>query len=272
MRTRFLSPRLRFAEEGTAPGAGEGGDGGAGGAGGGAPSPADLAAQAAAAKAAKGSESTDAPKVVGVDTTGWQPEAIAALAAEQARSRKFQTEAGDQRINAKKAAAEKATKDALKLVAEQFGLKIEGEAPTVESLSAQLAQAAEERDAVKGEATSKAVEAATLRQAMLAGIAPAKVPYLEFLLAQDAKFKALDPADEKLGDKVASAIAAQVAKDQSLKLTGSTRKSGAEDFGGAGENAGITKEQFASMDLAKRTKLRASDPATYQALVDAQYK
>lgn len=212
-----------------------------------APSPADVAAQAAAAAAAPAGTEGDA--------------ADADLYADPAKARaeiaRLRREAGDQRINAKATAASEARAAVLADINRALNPDAADNAtPTVEGLTAQLATAATA-------GTAAAMEAATVRAAWEAGINPTKLGFLQYQLSTD---KSLDASAPDFAAKLTSSIAALVAADSSLKLTGSAVASGVESIGGANGSATITPEAFSSMSIMERTALYNTNRAAYDKL------
>lgn len=224
----------------------------------GTPTPADIAARAAAATAPGTGEPA---AVVGVDTTGWPAEAITALAKAQANAAKYQREAGDSRINAKNTAREEGMQKAARAFAEAAGLEIPSEDAevTVESVQSALQET--------GKTLAETQQtAATLQAAWQNGVAPAEQERLEFKLSRHAEFKALDTTDAEYSSKVGTIVAALVAADPSLKLTGSVVISGVESLGGASGSTTITQDAFNAMSITEKTALYHTDKATYDAL------
>lgn len=232
----------------------------------GTPSPADVAAQAAAAAAAQpgtpaaGTEPA-AGQVQGVDTTGWPQPAIDALAKAQANAAKYQREAGDQRINAKNTAREEGMRQAALAFAKAAGIEIPGEAAevTVESVQATLAE--QGTTLAESQRQLAATQAAWANQ-----VNPSEQERLEFKLSRSAEYKALDTTDAEFSSKVSAIVAAMVAADPSLKLTGAAAASGVEHLGGASGSTTISQDAFNAMSMTERTNLYRSDKATYQAL------
>jgi hypothetical protein len=258
MHPRFTNPRLRyFAPEAPA-------DGGTGG-NEPAPTPTDAAAQAAAAAAATAAAAAKpADKGGKADEADWSPSARAEID-------KLRRENGDTRINAKNKAAEEATKAAVLALAKVAGIELPDDKPTVESLGAKLAETAGERDAAAGDLGKTKAEVALLRAAWEAGVALPKLKYLRVDLSEDAAYTALDATKSDYGTKLAAVIASHLAKDSSLKQSGTVGgASGAESFGGANGDTAVTKEQFAKMDGVARSALYRSNKPLYDELLAAQ--
>ncbi len=152
-------------------------------------------------------------------------------AAARAEIEKLRKQNGDERINAKQAAAEEARNEILK----KLGLTKEGEAiPDPDKLAADLAA---EREAK----VSTARELAIFKAAAAHGADPAKLLDSNSFMTS---VKGLDPAD---GDAVANAIKAAVTANQSLKAARAAAASGVELSGGSGEQGQITEQQLKTM-------------------------
>ena len=220
-----------------------------------APSPADAAAAAAAAPA----PSADADKGGAVDMTGWPAEAVEAIEKANKAAAGYQKEAGNQRINAKKSAAEAATKAAVKAINDTLGIETPDDAPaTIEQVTAEVGK-------TKTELADTKRGAAVTTEAWAQGIDPAKADYLQFKLSKNAEFSAIDMTADDSGDKVRAAVAAQIAADPTLKLTGGAKASGVEELAG-GSVTTITPEAWAQMSMAKRAEIYKTDKATYDKL------
>src|SRR5690606_21911061 len=126
-------------------------------------------------------------------------------------------------------------------------------------VQAKLTETSTALDTTQQQAAPAQRDLALVTEAWKAPVSPAKMDYLRFLASQDAAFAEIDPAAPDAGAKVASTIAALVAKDPTLRTTGSAGASGAAGYGGAGEPTQITQEQFDAMPLDKRTELYHSD-------------
>jgi len=182
---------------------------------------------------------------------------------------------GDDRIQSKKNAAEEATKTAtestLAAVAKALGIALPGsEAPTLESVTQQLAESGTANTATTGERDTARKSLALTQAAWSEGVNPEKMDYLEFKLGKDADYLALDSADPEYQGMVKAAIAAIITADGSLKLAGQVTVSGAESFGGASGDDAITPAEFKGMPLGARTALKSRNPAAYTRLTAAQ--
>lgn len=196
-------------------------------------------------------------------------EAQQALLARDAEARRYQREAGDNRINAKTTAANEGARKALAEVAKQAGLEIPGLTdaddgdPDPKALAAEITTAKTERDAARK-------EAATIKAAYEAKVDPAKLGYLQYLLSQNRDYQALALDADDFSAKLSSSINGLLAADATLRLTGTAQASGVEHLGGTNGSGEITPEQFARMSITDRTALYQTDKATYDRLVAAQ--
>lgn len=152
-------------------------------------------------------------------------------AAARAEIEKLRKQNGDERVNAKKAAAEEARQELLK----KLGLTKDGEeAPDPAKVAADLAAEREARAAT-------ARELAIFKAASAAGADPAKLLDSNSFLTS---VKGLDPND---GDAIAAAITAAVSANASLKAARAAGASGIEQTGGTGEQGQITEQQLKTM-------------------------
>jgi hypothetical protein len=191
--------------------------------------------------------------------TGWPAEAVEAVEKANRAAAGYQKEAGNQRINAKKTAAETATKAAAKAINDALGIETPDDAPvTIEQVTAEVGK-------TKTELADTKRGAAVTTEAWAQGIDPAKADYLQFKLSKNAEFSAIDMTADDSGDKVRAAVAAQIAADPTLKLTGGAQASGVEDLAG-GSVTTITPEAWAQMPMAKRGEIYKTDKATYDKL------
>lgn len=229
-----------------------------------APVPTPPPAPAAPAPGATGSDATPntptGQQGDPSDPSTWPPAARAEID-------RLRREAGDQRINAKKGAATQALRAAAELAGIELPPELLGDGPlTPEALASQVQSVSGERDAARAEAIQATKDRDLVMAAWQAQVHPAKVDYLRFLANQDTTYQNLDPSSAEYGATLTSTIAALVAKDQTLKVTGSTTASGAEAYGGAGDSQAITQEQFDKMPLDQRQELYFSDRDAYNRL------
>lgn len=196
-------------------------------------------------------------------------EAQQALRARDAEARRYQREAGDERINAKATAAQDGARAALAEAARLAGLEIPGLTDTdkgeadPKALAQAVTQANQERDAARK-------DAATVKAALLGGVDPQRLGYVQYLLTQDKAYQelALDAGD--FDAKLGASINGLLAQDATLRLTGTAQASGVETLGGSGGVGEITPEQFSRMSISDRQNLYHTDKATYDRLVAAQ--
>lgn len=152
-------------------------------------------------------------------------------AAARAEIEKLRKQNGDERVNAKKAAAEEARNELL----QKLGLTKDGEpAPDPAKVAADLAAEREAR-------ANTARELAIFKAASAAGADPAKLLDSNSFLTS---VKGLDPAD---GEAITAAITAAVKANASLKAARAAGASGIEQTGGTGEQGQITEQQLKTM-------------------------
>lgn len=217
----------------------------------GAPTPADAAAAAAASAAAPAGEAGDEGKGEPL----WNDPAKA-----ESEIKRLRREAGDQRINAKKTAADEARSELLATLTAALnpGAGKAAEPATVEQLSAQLATlTADGADATK----AAAVATAAWKQ----GLDPAKADYLQFKLGKNAEFGKLATTDPKFADKLSALVTAEVAADSSLKLSGAAIGSSVDTAGRTG-TAALSKAQFDKLSYIERVQLHTTNKAEYDRL------
>jgi hypothetical protein len=151
-------------------------------------------------------------------------------AAARAEIEKLRKQNGDERINAKQAAAEEARQEIL----QKLGLVKGDEKPDADALAKEIATA-------RQEAADRARELAIYKAASAHGADPARLLDSNSFMTS---VKGLDPAD---GDAVANAIKAAVTANQSLKAARAAGASGVELSGGTGEQGQITEQQLKTM-------------------------
>jgi len=228
--------------------------------------------QAQAAQGQQGAGDADAAAALAARFPGFASfpqEAQQALLARDAEARRYQREAGDERINAKNNAAQDGARKALAEAAKLAGLEIPGLTDTdtgeadPKALAAAVTAANEERDAARK-------DAATVKAAYAAGVDPAKLGYVQYLLGQNRDYQALTLDAADFDAKLAASINGLLGQDATLRLTGSAQASGVENLGGSNGAGEITSEQFSRMSIADRQNLYQTDKATYDRLVAAQ--
>jgi hypothetical protein len=202
------------------------------------------------------------PPVEAQKTEIWQdPEAA------RREIEKLRKENGDARIQAKAAAAEEAQQKAIAAFAKAMGIEIPGdEKPTVESLTEKLNQTSVEAEQTKAEASRLKVEMAVIKEAAKQRV---DVDKLTNSRSFYENITSLDPTAEDFEAAVQSAIEAEVEKDRTLKATGGPAKSGAETYGGTGDQQAITKEQFEAMSLDEKTQLFRTNRSEFDRLANA---
>lgn len=211
-----------------------------------APKPSDIAPQVAEAPASSESD----------DDSPWNDPAKA-----RAEIERLRRERGDERIQAKKNAADEARKELLQTLTQALDPEAasKGEQLTLEDATAKLTEASEQIVNVKR-------ESAVIAEAWKLGVDPARIEFLQFQLAKNADFKSLDIDSEDFGGKLSSVISAEIAKDSTLKLSGAVLASGVDQHGGSSSASTITKAEFAAMPYAKRLELYNTNRAEYDRL------
>lgn len=199
----------------------------------------------------------DAPK-----TEIWQdPEAA------RREIEKLRKENGDARIQAKAQAAEQARQDAISAFAKAMGIDIPGdEKPTVEGLTEKLNAVGTEAEQARAALKQSQIELAILKEA-----SKQKVDIDRLINSRSfyENVTSFDPTAEDFATAVQVAIEAEVEKDRTLKATGGPAKSGAETYGGTGDQQAITKEQFEAMSLDEKTQLFRTNRAEFDRLANA---
>lgn len=190
----------------------------------------------------------------GNEGTPWDDPAKA-----KAEIERLRRENANERVNAKKSAADEARKDLLK----EFQKLVNPEAAdggnlTVEDLNKELTREREN-------ARLAALELQVYREASHDKLNAERILNSRSFFN---KTKDLDPKSDDFGSKLAEVIQAEVKNDPTLKLTGGVQTSGAEQHGGSGEpQQSVTKEQFAQMTVEQRTDLFRKNRALYDQLV-----
>lgn len=227
----------------------------------GTPSPADAAAAAAATAAAApaapaGDDQEAAGGAAGDNDSPWADPEKAKREIDRLRR-----EAGDQRINAKKTAAEEARTELLATLQAALDPNAKKGAPalTAEQLTEKLAASTTEN-------VNAARAAGVVAAAWQANLNPAKLDYLQFQLGKNAAYQKLDPAAADFATKLSAVITAEVTKDPSFKLSGAAVASGVEQHGGTGGATGMTKTQFDKMPYTERLALYTTNRAEYDRL------
>lgn len=187
--------------------------------------------------------------------------------AEIARLRR---ERGDERIQAKQNAAEEAKRDLLNTLTVALGGEPDGEqTPTVETLTQQVGTISQERDTAQQERDQALRSSAIVRAAVQAGINPARLDYVEFLLGKRDDLRGVSPSDDAFGGTLTAAIADVIAQDSSLKTPGATIGTGGPGFSGTGAAGQMTKTEFDALPYAKRADLYRTNRPEYDRLVNS---
>lgn len=228
------------------------------------PSPADIAARAAAAAAAQPDADAKAAAdaaaaAVAADDKGGSPWDDPAKA--KAEIDRLRRENGDERILAKKNAADEARKELLATLTQALDPDA---AKAGEQLT--LEQATEKLTATSGSLVAVEREKGVVAEAWKQNLDPAKSDLLQFKLERNADYKNLDPADAQFSAKLAAVISQEVTKDPTLKLSGAAFASGVEQHGGSGGATTITKAEFKAMSYAERLNLATTNRAEYDRL------
>lgn len=175
---------------------------------------------------------------------------------------RLRRENGASRTNAKAQAAQEAKTEVLSEIAKALGLAPE-EAPTLEGVQTELSTVAQERDMTAAQRDEARREATIIREAWAAGVNPARLDYVQFLLARRADLKDAQP--DTLDATIKAAIADEIAKDASLKVSGAQIGTGGAGFGGSDAQA-MTKEEFQKLPLREQTRIYRDNPAEYARL------
>ena len=228
------------------------------------------AAAAAAAPAAAAQPPAPAPAPAApeanapLDESG-KPWTLDSALAELARVR---GEAGRKRASSKNVV------DALRVLAEDAGLEVPGDEPTVESLTASVGTLSQERDQARTAAADALRGQVIAEEAWKAGVSPERAGYLQYLLSQDAAVGGTSVEAANLADfraTVSAKIGTLKGTDPVLQgaAGGGPAASGPSSFGGANGTTAITQEQFQAMDYDARLDLFNKNPEEYRRLAGA---
>lgn len=209
------------------------------------------------ATAALDANATAAQAPVDVDDSPWSDPDKAKREIERLRK-----ENGDARVNAKKSAADEARSEILKQMSAMLDPNSKGEELTAEQITAKLGETSSELDGSRR-------ELAITREAWASNIDPAKIDYLNYVLARREDVRASDPASAEFSGTLATAIKEEIAKDSSLRLSGAASGTGSPQFGGAGDSGAMSKAEFSALPYAKRVELYNTNRAEYERLVNA---
>lgn len=205
------------------------------------------------------------PKPGEEDPSPWDDPAKA-----RAEIERLRRERGDERIEAKRNAAEEAKRELLNTLTVALGGKPDGDTPpTVESLTEKVGEISTERDTIATERDAAKREAAVLRAAVAAGVNPGRLDYVEFLLGKRDDVRGATLDDGAFGATITAAITDEIAKDPSLKTPGATIGTGGPGFSGTGAVGQMSKSEFDALPYAKRADLYRTNRAEYDRLVNS---
>lgn len=247
----------------------------------------DAAAQAAAAAAASAGQQAAADQRAAADATaaaqqGQQGEQQQGEQQQQQQEQepwadpvkakaeidRLRRERGDERMDAKRKAAEDARKELLQTLTKALDPDAkDGQPATVEGLTASLQQTSTQLQQTQGQVGTLSKELAVTKEAWKQGVDPRKLDYLAFTLTRRSDFAQLDPAADDFSTKLSAVITQAITEDSSLKLSGAAVGTGAEQFGGAnGSPQSLTKEQFAALPVAEKSRLFQTNRAEFDRL------
>jgi len=187
----------------------------------------------------------------------------------KAEIERLRRERGDERIEAKRTAAEEARTELLSALTVALGGKPDAATPpTVETLTEQVGTVTTERDTAISERDAAKRSADVLRAAIAAGVNPSRLDYVEFLLGKRADLNGVALDDASWGGTLTAAIADEIAKDSSLKTPGANIGTGGPGFSGAGAAGQMTKSEFDALPYAKRADLYRTNKPEYDRLVN----
>lgn len=175
---------------------------------------------------------------------------------------RLRRENGASRTNAKAQAAQEAKTEVLSEIAKALGLA-QDEAPTLEGVQGELQTVAQDRDTISTERDVARAETSIVREAWEQGVDPKRLDYLHFLLARRTDLKDAQP--DTLDATIKAAVADEIAKDASLKVSGAQIGTGGAGFGGSDAQA-MTKEEFQRLPLREQTRIYRDNPAEYARL------
>lgn len=187
----------------------------------------------------------------------------------QADVQRLEREKQDARVKKEGELKKNAQKKQLLAMAEVVGVKVEDpDSETLESLQEKLTgkvlQGDQQTERVQQELKQAKIDLAVYRTAALADVRldPSK---LNDRLSFHKAVAELDPNDSDFETKLKAAMLKVAENDPTVRVSGGTGKSGADQYGGAGGDQ-ITQEAFNKMGVAERTALLRSNPALYERL------
>jgi len=191
----------------------------------------------------------------------------------RAEIERLRRERGDERMNAKREARNEGFIAGLKQFATEAELGVDLEGKSADQIIDALKQgltssgaAVQERDQARQQARDTQLELAVVREAWKQGVDPKKLDYLSFTLTRRDDFGQLDPTASDFSGKLAGVIGQAITEDSSLKLSGAAQGTGAEQFGGANGSTALTKEQFAALPLAEKSRLYRENRSEFDRL------
>lgn len=188
----------------------------------------------------------------------------------KAEIERLRRERGDERIEAKKNAADEARTDLANALLVALGQKPgEGAAPTVESLTETVGTITTERDTAQAAADAANRSKAIVLAAVNAGVNPARLDYVEYLIGKQEAISGASPSDPAFDGTLTAAITTAIANDPSLKVPGASIGTGGPGFSGTGTVGQMTKSEFDALPYAKRADLYRTNRAEYDRLVNS---
>lgn len=173
---------------------------------------------------------------------------------------RLRRERGDERINAKTAAADEARTQLLQQLTAVLDPNAKGgEAPTVESLTATVTETQGSLDAAQR-------RVAILEAAWDAGVDRKRMGYLSYLLSQDNTLSKLPVSADAFAATLTASLSREIDADPTLKGQVPQVVSGAQGFSGAGQQA-MSKAEFDALSIEDRTRIYRDNPSEYQRLV-----
>lgn len=178
---------------------------------------------------------------------------------------RLRRENGAERVNAKKEAADEASKQTLEAVAKALGLS-KDEKPTVESLQKALQESQTDQEKALAEAKDNKRELAVYKAATAAGVDADRVLNLRSF---HTALGEIDPSADNFEALVKSALDEEVRKDSSLRARGGSSRSGADTYGGSGGAGVLSQEDFDKMTVDKQTAYIQKNPTEAKRLLGA---
>lgn len=188
----------------------------------------------------------------------------------EADVQRLEREKQDARVKKEGEIKKEAQRKQLLSMAEATGIKIDDpDKETVESLYQKLTGKVMEGDQ-QTEQTSEELKATKLELAVyrLAGTEKVDAEKLNNRVSFVKAAAALDPSAGDFNDKLKALIEQEAKNDPSIKVSGGTTTSGADQYGGAGGGQEVTKEQFEKMSISERTDLFRKNPTLFDKLAN----